>query len=167
MDIELLTKEKIEENSYMIWYESTQNSGPCFMCYGQWYWSKDFEMIKKFIKEFCIPSSVETCIDFDGDNISDLSLILNEYKDELEEIDKDAYKSLIELTEYDPKDLKELNKYLYKLMLTFTKLGIDAKIYAFDSPFSGRALLETHLEEDLDEDFESNFNKYFDADILE
>ncbi len=37
MDIELLTKEKIEENSYMIWYESTQNSGPCFMCYGQWY----------------------------------------------------------------------------------------------------------------------------------
>ena len=84
MDIELLTKEKIEENSYIIWYESIQNSGPFFMCYGQWYWSKDFEMIKKFIKEFCIPPSVETCIDFDGDNIFDLSLILNEYKDELE-----------------------------------------------------------------------------------
>ena len=167
--VEKMTSEKIKDNTYMIWLESGSGFGPCSLYAGTWFWSNEFANIKKFVKEIVIIYGLQSIVDIDEEDYK-LSFkdLFDKYQNSID-IDGNLKKSFInsvnKILLCDEKTIVELNKSLYKLVNELVKIGAEINAYIFDSPYSARALVESHMEQQLD-DFNKKFEEYFSEDIL-
>lgn len=167
--VEKMTSEKIGNNTYMIWVENGSGFGPCSLYAGTWFWSENFENIKMFVKETCVLLGLQSLIDIDEEDYEmSFNDLFIKYGNDLEISDnkKSSFvKTMGSLLLKNEINITELNISLYKLVKEFRKLGGEINAYIFDSPYSARALVESHMETQLD-DFDKKFNEYFNEDIL-